>query len=94
MAEGDLPRTVGRNLRRVREALGLSQEEFAERLGVHRTYVGGVERGERNLSLRSVERLAGQVNLPALQLLVETTPTDARASGAAVGVEDMRPPGA
>jgi transcriptional regulator with XRE-family HTH domain len=56
--EGDLQRAVGRNLRAHRRALGLSQENFAERLGVHRTYMGGLERGERNLTLKSLERLA------------------------------------
>jgi transcriptional regulator with XRE-family HTH domain len=57
--EGDLQRAVGRNLRAHRLALGLSQEDLAERLGVHRTYMGGIERGERNLTLKSLERLAG-----------------------------------
>lgn len=67
--EGDLQRTVGRNLRAFREARGLSQEAFAEVLGVHRTYMGGVERGERNLTLKSVERLAGRIEVDPLSLL-------------------------
>ena len=66
--EGDLQRTLGRNLRRQREARGLSQEAFAELMGVHRTYWGGLERGERNLTLRSLERLADQLEMPALAL--------------------------
>jgi transcriptional regulator with XRE-family HTH domain len=49
--EGDLQRAVGQNLRAYRQAKGLSQEAFAEVLGVHRTYMGGIERGERNLTL-------------------------------------------
>jgi transcriptional regulator with XRE-family HTH domain len=69
MAEGELQRTLGRNLRRHREALGYSQEAFADVVGVHRTYLGGVERGERNLTLRSVERIAGWLKLDALDLL-------------------------
>ena len=69
MAEGELQRTLGRNLRRLREARGLSQEAFADLLGFHRTYVGGLERGERNLSLRSVERLAELLEVGALELL-------------------------
>jgi transcriptional regulator with XRE-family HTH domain len=68
--EGDLQRIVGRNLRAYREARGLSQEAFAEVLGVHRTYMGGVERGERNLTLRSVERLAERIEVEPLSLLV------------------------
>lgn len=67
--EGDLQRTVGRNLRAYREARGLSQEAFAEVLGVHRTYMGGIERGERNLTLRSVERIAARIELEPLALL-------------------------
>ena len=54
---GDLQRAVGRNLRAYRQAKGLSQEAFAEVLGVHCIYMGGLERGERNLTLRSLERL-------------------------------------
>jgi transcriptional regulator with XRE-family HTH domain len=67
--EGDLQRIVGRNLRAYRTARGISQEAFAEVLGVHRTYLGGLERGERNLTLRSVERLAEKLGMPALELL-------------------------
>lgn len=69
MVEGRLQRNVGANLRRQREREGDSQESFAERLGVHRTYFGGVERGERNLTLRAVERLAGRLGLDPLALL-------------------------
>lgn len=64
-----MQRTLGRNLRAHREARGLSQEAFADELGVHRTYMGGVERGERNLTLRSVERLAEALGVPPLELL-------------------------
>lgn len=67
--EGELQRTLGRNLRRHREGRGLSQEDFAQVLGVHRTYMGGVERGERNLTLRSVERIAATLEIDPLQLL-------------------------
>lgn len=68
--EGDLQRTVGRNLRAYRESIGLSQEAFAvEVLGMHRTYVGGIERGERNLTLKAVERLAAMTGLTPLELL-------------------------
>jgi transcriptional regulator with XRE-family HTH domain len=56
--EGDLQKAFGRNLRSHREAENLSQEAFAQRLALHRTYVGGLERGERNLTLKAVERIA------------------------------------
>lgn len=67
--EGDLQRAVGQNLRAHREAKGLSQEAFADVLGVHRTYMGGVERGERNLTLKTVERIAERLRLDPLALL-------------------------
>ncbi len=67
--EGELQRTVGRNLRTYRETQGLSQEAFADELGVHRTYMGGVERGERNLTLRSLERIADRIGLDPRELL-------------------------
>jgi transcriptional regulator with XRE-family HTH domain len=67
--EGDLQRAIGRNLRAYRQARGLSQEAFAEVLGFHRTYMGSVERGERNLTLRSVERIATQIEEDPLSLL-------------------------
>jgi transcriptional regulator with XRE-family HTH domain len=66
---GELQRMVGRNLRAYREAKGLSQEAFAYVLGVHRTYMGAVERGERNLTLQSVERLAAKIEVEPLALL-------------------------
>lgn len=67
--EGDLQRNLGRNLRALREARGLSQEAFAHVLGVHRTYMGGMERGERNLTLKNVEKLAAKLDLEPLSLL-------------------------
>ena len=67
--EGDLQRLLGANLRRYRLARGLSQEAFADVVGVHRTYMGGLERGERNLTLRSVERIAAQLGVEPLALL-------------------------
>ena len=69
MAEGDLQRAVGRNLRAYRQAKGLSQEAFAEVLGVHRTYMGGLERGERILTLRSLERLAERLGVEVRELM-------------------------
>lgn len=69
MAEGDLQKRVGRNLRAYRLERGLSQEAFAEQLGVHRTYLGGLERGERNLTLRSLEQIAEQLETRIEKLL-------------------------
>ncbi len=48
----------GKALRERRRKLGVSQEEFADLCGLDRTYVGGIERGERNLALLNLEKLA------------------------------------
>jgi transcriptional regulator with XRE-family HTH domain len=69
--EGDLQRRVGHNLRRYRQERGLSQEALADLAGVHRTYMGGLERGERNLTLKAVERIAERLGLDPVQLLTD-----------------------
>lgn len=69
MAKGNLQRRVGANLRHYRLERGISQEAFANVLGVHRTYMGGIERGERNLTLQSVESIAERLGLDPLALL-------------------------
>lgn len=48
----------GRQLRKKRIQKGLSQEELAELAGLHRTYIGAIERAERNISLKNIEKLA------------------------------------
>ncbi|MFT0761929.1 helix-turn-helix transcriptional regulator [Scrofimicrobium sp. R131] len=64
-----LQRAFGKNFRSHRQQLGLSQERFAEMLGVHRTYLGGIERGERNLSLQSIEYYCSRLGLDPLTML-------------------------
>ncbi len=60
----DLKTTLGVAIKTERSALGLSQEQLAERAGLHRTYVSDVERGARNPSIATVERLADALELP------------------------------
>ena len=62
-------RRVGENLRRAREELGLSQEELADRAGLHRTYVSGVERGVRNPTVTVLEKLAKALKVKPSTLL-------------------------
>jgi transcriptional regulator with XRE-family HTH domain len=59
----------GRRVRTLREAISLSQEALAERVGVHRTYLGSVERGERNVSLDNIYRIASALDVEARSLL-------------------------
>jgi transcriptional regulator with XRE-family HTH domain len=48
----------GQTVRKMREQLNYSQEEFANIVGVHRTYMGGIERGERNITLTTIHKIA------------------------------------
>jgi transcriptional regulator with XRE-family HTH domain len=59
----------GIRLRIAREDLQLSQELLAENAGIHRTYIGQVERGERNISVDNMEKLAKAVNQPLWDML-------------------------
>jgi transcriptional regulator with XRE-family HTH domain len=59
----------GRTVRGLREAKGLSQEDFADQVAVHRTYIGGIERGERNPTLVTIQRIAQALGVPAWKLL-------------------------
>ena len=59
----DLPVEVGARIRTLRLAVGISQEALAERAGLHRNYVGSVERGEREVGITSLARLVGALGL-------------------------------
>lgn len=65
----DICRRLGENLRILREAKGLSQEQFAFEAGVHRTYVSDIERGARNPTIRIVSRLAEPLGVTPGKLL-------------------------
>jgi len=59
----------GTVVRALRESVGLSQEELAARTGLHRTYIGSVERGERNVSLQNIYRIAESLGITVASLM-------------------------
>jgi transcriptional regulator with XRE-family HTH domain len=61
----------GVNLRKYREDLGLSQERFAEICGLHRTYISDVERFQRSISLRNVQKIADALGVKTYKLFIE-----------------------
>lgn len=59
------------NVRMRRLKLGLSQEDLAEKAGVHRTYIGMVERGEKNVTIYNIERIAAALNVEPSAMLIK-----------------------
>lgn len=62
---------VAKNIRKYRKARGFSQEELADRCGLHRTYIGSVERLERNITIENMERIAIALGRSPRELLDE-----------------------
>ena len=67
----DVRTRFGERLRYLRLNNGLSQEELADRCGLDRTYIGGIERGERNPSLVNIDRIATALHIPMAVLFEE-----------------------
>lgn len=65
----DIRSRLGRNVRQLREAKGWSQEDYADRAGIHRTYVSDIERGRRNPTITVVEKLARPLEVTPGSLL-------------------------
>ncbi|MFH1192584.1 MAG: helix-turn-helix transcriptional regulator [bacterium] len=59
----------GEKVRTERCKLGFSQEELASKAGVHRTYIGMIERAEKNITLESIQKIARALNLPLEKLM-------------------------
>jgi transcriptional regulator with XRE-family HTH domain len=66
-----LVRVLSGNIRALRHAKGLSQEDLAAECGLHRTYIGSVERGERNVTLSTLEVFALALGVSVTELLAE-----------------------
>jgi len=68
MPSPNVKHLFGQRIRVLRKARGWSQEEFAHQVGLDRSYVGGVERGERNISLENICLIADALEVPAASL--------------------------
>ena len=66
---------VGFNIRKIREESDLSQEELATLAGLHRAYVGQIERGEKNIGLKNLEKIAKALNV-SIQVLLDISAID------------------
>lgn len=64
----DINRQFGRNIARIRLLQNISQEELAFRCGLHRTYIGAIERGEKSPTLNTVKRIADGLNIKIIEL--------------------------
>lgn len=67
--EMDYFKILGANIRTLRNNLNLTQEQLAEKCDLHRTYIGAVERGDRNVSLQNIAKIAAALNTTPSKLL-------------------------
>ncbi len=69
---------IGAKIRQERKKLGYSQDALADKAGLHNTYIGGIERGEKNATVTSMKKIADALEMPLFQLLkIETEEPDA-----------------
>jgi transcriptional regulator with XRE-family HTH domain len=68
---GELRKIVATNIRRFRKERGISQQDFAYDIEMDRTYFGGIERGERNVSIDNIERIANGLQISPHVLLIK-----------------------
>lgn len=67
----DIIKVFGSNVKYYRQIAGLSQETFAEKCGMHRTYISAIECFRRSISLENIQRIADALDIEAYKLLVE-----------------------
>lgn len=67
----DIVKVFGNNLKKYRTQLGISQEAFAEKCGLHRTYISAIERYRRSISLENVQRIADALGIETYKLFLE-----------------------
>lgn len=81
MDDQHLIKHLGNVIRKLRKAQNLSQEEFAYRCALHRTYVGAIERGEKTMTIVTAAKLAAALGLSLSQLFVELEKEAAESDG-------------
>lgn len=69
--ESDILVKFGQRVQTIRKELGLSQEQLAEEAGLHRTYIGMIERAEKNITLCNIEKIALALKIPICDLFKE-----------------------
>ncbi len=67
----DILKVFGTNLRKYRQEKGLSQERFAEKCGLHRTYISDIERFQRSISLDNIQKIADALEIETYKLFME-----------------------
>lgn len=68
---GDIKDELGKAVRKARLARGMSQEQLADVSGLDRSYIGGVERGERNVSIVAIDQIADGLRMSISELLID-----------------------
>ncbi len=66
----DIVKVFGTNLKKYRTAMGISQEAFAEKCGMHRTYISAIECYRRSISLENIQRIADALKIEAYRLFI------------------------
>lgn len=69
--ESNIIEIFGHNVQKYRKAIGLSQEQLADKAGLHRTYIGMIERAEKNVTLRNIQKLANALEVPIENLFIK-----------------------
>ena len=67
----DIVKVFGENLKKYRTEMNLSQEAFAEKCGLHRTYISSIERFQRNVSIENIQRIADALEIDTYKLFLE-----------------------
>ena len=72
----DIIKVFGSNVKAYRQRIGLSQEAFAEKCGMHRTYINAIECFRRSISLENIQKIADALEIEPYQLLLENREND------------------